>query len=88
MNARDILSRKGRDVVTIDPTATLAAAVKLLGERHIGALIITGPGGSVDGIISERDIVRALNENGTAVLAFPVSQVMTNNVEPRAAGPH
>ena len=60
MTVKTILSRKGSDVVTIAPTAPLADAVKLLSERRIGAIVITGPGDRVAGILSERDIVRAL----------------------------
>ena len=81
MNANDILSRKGREVVTVDPTATVATAVKLLAERNIGALIITETDGDVVGIISERDIVRMLNESGAASLALPVLKTMTRKVE-------
>lgn len=80
MNVKQILSRKGRDVLTIEPAATLAAAVKLLAERHIGALIVAGAGGRIAGIISERDIVRALDEKGTAVLGSPVAETMTRKV--------
>ena len=58
MTVKAILSRKGRDVVTIEPTANLADAVKLLAERRIGALVVTGADDRVVGILSERDIVR------------------------------
>ena len=60
MTVKAILSRKGGDVVTIEPTANLSEAVKLLAERRIGALVVTGPDNRVVGILSERDIVRAL----------------------------
>ncbi len=80
MTIKSILSRKGRDVVTIEPGATLAAAVKVLAERRIGALVVTGPDTRVIGIISERDIVRALAEHGSQVLIVPVSEVMTRKV--------
>jgi len=81
MNVNHILSRKGHDVLTIEPAATLAAAVKMLAERRIGALVVSGAGGRIAGIISERDIVRALDEKGTAVLASPVAETMTRKVE-------
>ena len=58
MTVRAILSRKGRDVATIAPTATLSEAVKLLAQRRIGAVVVTGPDNRVAGILSERDIVR------------------------------
>jgi len=80
MNVKHILSIKGHDVLTIEPAATLAAAVKMLAERRVGALVVTGAGGRIAGIISERDIVRALGENGTAVLSSPVSETMTRKV--------
>ena len=80
MTVKAILSRKGGDVVTIAPTAQLAEAVKLLAARRIGAIVITGPGERVAGILSERDIVRVLAERGTAVLDEQVSAVMTRNV--------
>jgi CBS domain-containing protein len=80
MTMTAILSAKGGDVVTIEPTATLAAAAKLLSERKIGAVLILGPGDRVAGILSERDIVRALSARGAAVLDEPVGQSMTRNV--------
>jgi CBS domain-containing protein len=55
-----ILAEKGRDVVTIEPNATLAEAAKLLAEKRIGAALILGADRRISGIISERDIVRAL----------------------------
>ena len=60
MIVKSILSAKGRDVATIAPTATLAEATKILAERKIGALVVTGAGGRITGIVSERDMVRAL----------------------------
>ena len=58
MTVKAILSAKGTDVLTIDPTTNLAAAAKLLAERKIGALVVTGPDHRVVGIVSERDIVK------------------------------
>ena len=81
MNVKAILAAKGGDVVSIEPTADLAAAVKLLTARRIGALVIYGAGGRLAGIISERDIMRALAEGGAAALGLPVGQVMTREVE-------
>ena len=80
MTVRSVLSHKGRDVVTIAPTATLSEAVKLLSERRIGAVIVTGADNRVAGILSERDIVRVLGERGARVLDEPVSNVMTRKV--------
>jgi CBS domain-containing protein len=81
MTVSTILADKGRDVVTIDPAANLADAAQLLTERRIGAALILGADRRVVGIISERDIVRALAERGPTVLAEPVSQTMTRKVE-------
>ena len=80
MTVKAILSRKGGDVVTIAPTANLAAAVKLLAERRIGAVVVTGPDDRVAGILSERDIVRTLSERGPAALEENVGAVMTRKV--------
>jgi len=80
MTVKAILSRKGNDVLTIEPTATLAAAVKLLAERRIGAVVITGADLQVIGILSERDIVRAFAASGPAALDEQVGQVMTRKV--------
>jgi CBS domain-containing protein len=80
MTVSIILAGKGRDVVSIEPNASLASAVSLLTEKHIGALVILGAGHRIAGILSERDIVRALAERGAAALGEPVSQVMTRKV--------
>jgi CBS domain-containing protein len=81
MTVSTILADKGRDVVTIDPGANLADAAQLLTEKRIGAALILGADLRVVGIISERDIVRALAERGATVLAEPVSRTMTRKVE-------
>jgi|SRR5665213_482536 len=84
MNVKSILAAKkanlGGDIVCIEPTANLAAAAQLLAARRIGAVLIRGAGGRLSGILSERDIVRALSEHGAAALDLPVGRVMTRNV--------
>jgi CBS domain-containing protein len=80
MTVNAILSRKGRDVVTIAPTANLSEAVKLLAEKRIGAVVVTGADDRVAGILSERDIVRALGERGADALGDNVAAVMTRKV--------
>lgn len=80
MTVRSILSRKGRSIVTIDPTASLAEAAKLLSEHGIGAVIVTDMGGRVAGMLSERDIVRGLAAHGPDVLGQRVDQVMTRRI--------
>jgi CBS domain-containing protein len=80
MTVASILAAKGGDVITIEPTATLADAAKLLSERRIGALVILGPGNRIAGILSERDIVRATAARGASALTEPVGQAMTRDV--------
>jgi CBS domain-containing protein len=80
MTVKRILSEKGGKVVTISPTASLADAAKLLAERRIGALVVTGAGDRVVGIVSERDIVRILASRGAAGLGLSLTDVMTRKV--------
>lgn len=80
MNVKTILAAKGGDVISIEPTADLAAAATLLSKHRIGAVVICGAGGRLSGILSERDIVRAVAEHGASALTVPVGQVMTRNV--------
>jgi len=80
VTVHSILSRKGATVFTIEPTASIAYAAKSLADHGIGALVVTGADGRTVGIISERDIVRALSARGTAVLETPVAEVMTRKV--------
>jgi CBS domain-containing protein len=80
MSLKSILAAKGGEVVSIDSVADLAAAAELLTKRRIGALVVLDAGGHLVGILSERDIVRAMTESGNAVLRLPVAQVMTRNV--------
>lgn len=80
MTVKAILAGKGRDVASIEPNAPLAAAIKMLAARRIGALLILGADRRVVGILSERDIVRVLAERGAEALNDPVSRTMTRNV--------
>jgi CBS domain-containing protein len=80
MTVKAILDRKDSDVATVEPTADLASAVKMLAARRIGALVVIGPDGRIAGIVSERDVIRVLAERGAAVLEQPVAQVMTRKV--------
>ena len=81
MTVSVILAGKGRDVVTIEPAARLAEAVRVLAEKRIGAALVLGADRRIAGIISERDIVRALAVRGAAALDEPISQTMTRKVE-------
>ncbi|HXN44065.1 MAG TPA: CBS domain-containing protein [Xanthobacteraceae bacterium] len=80
MTVKAILSRKGNNVITIEPTVTLSAAVKILAEHRIGAVVVAGADKQVAGILSERDIVRALAQLGPGALEDAVGQVMTRKV--------
>jgi len=80
MTVKAILSHKGSDVITIDPAADLAAAARVLIERDIGALVVTGVDNRVVGILSERHIVRAIAERGAKALDVPIAEVMTRKV--------
>jgi CBS domain-containing protein len=80
MTVKAILSKKGTDVLTIEPTRNLAAAVKLLAEHAIGALVVTGADRRIVGIVSERDIVQELAAHGSAALELPLTDVMTRRV--------
>ena len=80
MNVEHILSEKGRQVVTIAPQASLMEAGRMLAEKRIGAVVVADPGNPVLGILSERDIVRAVAMNGVAALDEPVSRYMTAKV--------
>lgn len=80
MNVKTILAAKGGDIVGIEPNADLAAAAQLLSKHRIGAVVIRGAGGRLAGILSERDIVRALAEHGNNALSIQVAKVMTRNV--------
>ena len=77
MNIEAILHNKGRAVATIRPDDTVGAAVDALVSRNIGALVASEDGKTVEGIISERDIIHALAHHGPALLALTVSEVMT-----------
>ncbi|MFZ4531206.1 MAG: CBS domain-containing protein [Alsobacter sp.] len=79
MTVSRILALKGRDVATIAPHRSVADAVALLAARRIGAVIVGGDDGAVLGILSERDIVRALAA-GADALQHPVSRYMTAEV--------
>jgi len=85
MNVKTILAAKqrnlGGDIICIEPTADLSAAVKCLASHRIGAVLVRGAGGRLAGILSERDIVRALAKQGSSALDLPVGQVMTREVE-------
>jgi CBS domain-containing protein len=79
MTVRSILDSKGHNILSVEPDTKLSAAIRILGERKIGAVLVMSQG-KVDGILSERDIVRVLAERGAKVLDEPVNEVMTRKV--------
>jgi CBS domain-containing protein len=80
MIVKTILASKGSEVVSVEPTADLVAAAKLLVKHRIGVLVVTDVGSHLVGILSERDIIRVLAENGGAALQMSVAEVMTRDV--------
>ncbi len=81
MRISDVMKRKGGTVVTVAPEQTVRELIALLDEHGIGALVVSADGRSVDGIVSERDVVRRLHQSGEEVMDLPVSQIMTADVE-------
>jgi putative transposase len=80
MRISDVLRVKGAQVVTVTPDTTVRRLLAVLAEHGIGAVVVSGDGASVDGIASERDIVRALALRGAAVMSAPVTAICTADV--------
>ena len=80
MQVRHILTDKGGNVVGIGKDAMLADAARLLNERRNGALVVQDAKGGLAGIISERELVRALAEDGAAALDHKVAKYLTREV--------
>jgi CBS domain-containing protein len=81
-----LLRHKGREVATIDGAETVRAALGVLADKEIGALVVSSDGRRIDGIVSERDVARGLHSHGAGLLAEPVSSVMTSQVH--TCSPH
>ena len=81
MQVKHILREKGRDVVTVASDATLSEAARLLARKRIGAVVVRERDGSLAGILSERDVVRALAEASVNALAQSVAAHMTRVIE-------
>ncbi|MFI7586640.1 CBS domain-containing protein [Spongisporangium articulatum] len=80
MRVSDVLRNKGDLVVTVRPEHSVTDLLDLLAEHGVGALVVSSDGRSVDGIVSERDVVRRLQQHGAALLDSPVSDIMTATV--------
>lgn len=85
MTVKSILDDKGYDVSAISADETLEAAAQFLAKKGIGAVIISKPEEEIAGILSERDIVRAVAKDGPSALAASVSAYMTENVKTSGA---
>ena len=80
MNVQTILGTKGAAVITITDGVSLADAAMTLRDNKIGALVVSNDGQHIDGIVSERDVVRALANHGASALGRPVSSAMSTEV--------
>ncbi len=88
MEISQILDRKGSFVATISPTATIAEAAHELTSRFIGALVVSDDGAKILGILSERDIVRAISEFGGGIMNAQVTVLMSSEVRSCAPSDH
>jgi CBS domain-containing protein len=76
----DVLRAKGSGVITVQPDETVSGLLAVLDEHRIGAVVVSTDGTTVEGIVSERDVVRHLHSTGAGILEAPVSQIMTSEV--------
>jgi CBS domain-containing protein len=80
MRIADVLRTKGLTVATVEPGTTITELLAALAEHNIGAMVVMAADGTLAGIVSERDVVRRLNEHGVALLDRTVSEIMTSEV--------
>ena len=80
MRVESILKGKGRNVETVQPQAGMAMVVHKLTTMGIGALVVSGDGTSVDGIVNERDVVRGLNKHGAMLMEMQAKDVMSRGM--------
>ncbi|MGH3319971.1 MAG: CBS domain-containing protein [Streptosporangiaceae bacterium] len=85
MRISDILRAKGDTVVGVTPDATVRDLLENLAAHNVGALVVSTDGDAIEGIVSERDVVRHLARSGPELLDAPVSSIMTAEV--RTYGP-
>lgn len=81
MKVRTMLAEKGDAVITVPSNAKVAEAIEILKAKRIGALVVSDDGAKVQGILSERDVVRGLVEHGASLLDMPVASFMTASVK-------
>jgi CBS domain-containing protein len=80
MRIADLLRHKGSDVATVPPGISVSGLIEDLARHNIGAMVVVDETGSLVGIVSERDVVRRLDERGAELLHAPVSEIMTTSV--------
>lgn len=80
MRIAQLLSGKGAFVATVTPDTTVRDLVAALAEHRVGALVVSSDGSTIEGIVSERDVVRAMHQRGADLLIAPVSEIMTTSV--------
>jgi CBS domain-containing protein len=80
MRISDVLRVKGTEVVTVTPDTRVRQLLTVLTDHGIGAVVVSADGTSVDGIVSERDVVRGLAQRGAAVMSEPVTEIYTAQV--------
>ncbi|CAN5220843.1 CBS domain-containing protein [soil metagenome] len=80
MQVSVLLQSKGSEVVTIAPEATVDEVVAMLTRHRIGAVVVSADGASIAGVLSERDVVRTLADQGADALGVPIHQIMTSEV--------
>ena len=81
MKIQSILRSKGRDVITVRPETSVREAVSIICEKRIGAVVVLGEDRMIDGIFSERDLIRGINTRGASVLDLSVRDIMTREVQ-------
>lgn len=80
LKVEDILRIKGRKVITTTPRSTIAEAARVLAERRVGILVVSDSGGRLEGVISERDVVRGVGDHGARAPVMAVAELMTRSV--------
>ena len=80
MTVAAVLKQKGSDVISVAPTATVAEIAKIIANRRIGAVVVLDEGRKLLGIVSERDVVKALANHDVGVLTLTAEQLMTREV--------
>jgi CBS domain-containing protein len=80
MRVADLLRAKGSEVATVPPKVSVTGLLDDLARHNVGALVVVDERGELVGIVSERDVVRVLNERGAELLTAPVSDIMTTQV--------